>query len=381
MKRILCVLPQVTGGGAERFFLTFLHKIDRSKYEPVVALVRQGGGFDHEIPDDIKIHVLTAEGFSTKVLAALGTLRYTLALAKIIRATKPDAIVSFGSLLNGTVALAAHRIKYPYPVVLIEAIHESSEILHHSGLEKLSRTLFLRWTYPLATGIVAVSEDVATDLRTNFNIKQGLHVIHYGIDLEQIRLLAKEPVNHPWLCTPRQGSVIVACGRLVSQKGFSVLISAISKVSDDVKLILIGDGEGKLSLERQIQQLGLHKRVDLVGYDRNPYRYIAKADIFVMPSLWEGLPIVLLEALALGIPIIASNCPTGPRITLNEGKCGILVPPRDCNALSKSIKRLLSDNKLQKQLCFAAQNRAEDFSAQKSVNSYLNLLSKLGNWQ
>ncbi len=264
--------------------------------------------------------------------------------------------------------------------MLIEAIHESSEMLHHRGLEKLSRTLFLKWTYPLATRVVAVSEDVASDLQDNFAIKHNIHIIHNGIDLEKIRSLAEEPVNHPWLCSEQKEQVIVACGRLVPQKGFSVLIKAISEVSNDIKLILIGDGSEKLSLSKQIHQLGLQERVDLVGYDRNPYRYLAKSAIFIMPSLWEGLPIMLLEALSVGIPVIASDCPTGPRIILKNGECGMLVPANDSLAIANSITKLLLDKKLREQFSLAAKKRSEEFSAQKSVNSYLNLLSELGNW-
>jgi glycosyltransferase involved in cell wall biosynthesis len=380
VKKILCVLPQVTGGGAERFLITFLKHVDRTQYKVDLALVRRGGGFDHEIPDDVQVHVLTQRDTSTKLLAPLGPVRYVLALVKLIAETKPDAILSFGSLLNGAVALAARRSKFPNPVVLIEAIHESSEISRHYALERWTRTLFLRLTYPLASGIVAVSEDVASDLRDNFGITQGVHVIHYGVDLKHIRTLANEPVNHPWLCTSRKHSTIVACGRLVSQKGFNVLIDAISELSDDVKLILVGDGEEKVKLERQVQQLKLQERVDLVGYDRNPYRYIAKADLFVMPSLWEGLPIVLLEALCLDVPIIASDCPTGPRIILKDGDCGMLVPPGDARTLASSINKLLVDNQLRNKLSIAAKHRAEEFSAQTSVNAYKKILSKLGQW-
>lgn len=380
MKKILCVLPQVTGGGAERFLITFLQHIDRSRYQVDLALVRKGGGFDCEVPQNVQVHVLTERDTSTKLLAPFGPVRYVLALVKLIAETKPDAILSFGSLLNGAVALAASRFRFPNPVVLIEAIHESSEISRHHALERWTRNLFLRLTYPLASGIVAVSEDVASDLRDNFGITQGVQVIHYGMDLKHICTLANESVNHPWLCTSRKHNTIVACGRLVSQKGFSFLIDAISELSDDVKLVLVGDGEDKIKLLQQVQQLKLQGQVDLVGYDRNPYRYMAKADLFVMPSLWEGFGIVLVEAMALGIPIIASDCPTGPRIILKDGECGMLVLPGDSKALASNINKLLSDQQLRNKLSIAAKHRAESFSVQTAINAYINLLSELGEW-
>lgn len=380
MKKILCVLPQVTGGGAERFLINFLQQIDRSQYKLELALVRKGGGFDCEVPDDVQVHVLTERDTSTKLLAPFGPVRYVLALVKLIAETKPDAILSFGSLLNGAVALAARRFKFLNPVVLIEAIHESSEISRHYALERWTRNLFLRLTYPLASEIVAVSEDVECDLRDNFGIIKGVQVIHYGIDLENIRTLAKKPVSHTWLCSSRKHKTIVSCGRLVSQKGFNILIDAISELPDDIKLILVGDGKDKVKLARQVQQLKLQERVELVGYDRNPYRYIAKADLFIMPSLWEGFGIVLIEAMALGIPTIASDCPTGPRIILKDGECGMLVPPGDAKTLASNINKLLSDQQLRNQLSIAAKHRAESFSVQTAINAYINLLSELGEW-
>ena len=269
--------------------------------------------------------------------------------------------------------------KFPNPLLLIEAIHESSEISQHNFLEKWSRTFFLRHTYPLASAIIAISEDVALDLRNNFSIKQNVKVIHYGLDLEHIRALGSKTVEHKWLSHPREFSTIVACGRLVVQKGFNVLLDAMCEVEDSVKLILVGDGEERAALNKQIQRLKLQERIDLVGYDRNPYKYMAKADIFIMPSLWEGFGLVLLEAIALGIPVIASDCPSGPRVILNNGECGILVPPDDYYALATSINQLINDNQL-KQLTSAAFNRSEEFSAQKATKEYLNLFSIVGNW-
>ena len=380
-KKILCALPQVSGGGAERFFITFLQHVDRTQYNLEVVLVKKGGGFEHEIPDDISVHVLTERSLSSKLLAPIGPLRYVLALMSLIRDAKPDAIISFGSLFNGAVALASHWAKFVNPVLIIEAIHESSEISAHHDFEKWFRSIFLRYTYPLASKIIAVSEDVAIDIRKTFGITENIEIIHYGVNLRQIRNLAEESVNHPWLSSSRQYKVIVACGRLVQQKGFNILIEAMYKVMDDVKLILIGDGEERAKIETQIKRLKLQEKVDLVGYQRNPFRFIAKADFFVMPSLWEGFGLVLLEALAVGTPVIASDCPSGPRMILGNDRYGVLVPPEDPDSLTRRIKQLICNQKQQDILSRAAIQRAEDFSASNAVNKYLNILSEIGGWQ
>jgi glycosyltransferase involved in cell wall biosynthesis len=380
LKKILCAIPQITGGGAERFLITFLQYVDRSKYDISVVLVKKGGGFDHEIPDDVSVHILTEQNVSSTILAPFGPLRYVPGLAKLLRENQPDAIISFGSLFNGAVALAADLSKYRQPVLLIEAVHESSEISRHHFFGKWLRTLFLRWTYPLASKVIAVSSDVAVDLAKNFGISQNIETIYYGIDLENIQSLAQEQINHAWFSEPRQYKVIVACGRLVEQKGFNILVEAMSNVTDDIKLILIGEGEKRAELENQIKQLQLDTRIELVGYKRNPFCYMSKADAFIMPSLWEGFGIILVEALAVGIPVISSDCPSGPRMILKDGECGILVPTGNPHALADSINKLLSTNELRASLQISAKERSEDFSAKSSVDAYFDVLSKLGKW-
>lgn len=379
LQKITCILPQVTGGGAERFLITFLKHIDYSQYDVSVILAKRGGGFDHEIPQNVKIYVLTERAISTKLLAPTGPFRYVPELVNLLKDIQPDGIISFGSLLNGSVALAGKIAKLKKPIAVIEAIHESSEMSQHSGIEKWGRSLFLRWTYRFASAVVAVSHDIAVDLRENFHITDNVHVINYGISLDNIRKLADEPVDHEWLQYPRNYKVIVACGRFVKQKGFNVLIEAMSKLGSDIRLILVGDGEERKSLTTQIEHLNLQERISLVGYDRNPFRYIAKADAFVMPSLWEGLPIVLLEALSLGVPIIASDCPTGPREILNDGKCGVLVEPNNPDLLAEKIESLLSDEEFQKRISSHAIFRSQMFSAEACTQAYLNLLVQLSN--
>ena len=381
MKKILCIIPRITGGGAERFFITFLRHIDRTSYQTVAVLVQKGGGFDHEIPIDIPVYILNEEGKTLNMILPLGPLSYLSALINVMKTEKPDAILSFGSLFNGAVAIAAFIARISVPVVLNEVIHESSEISTHHGLSKWGRTLFLRWSYPLASTIIAVSNGVALDLHDHFGLSpKKIQTINHGIDLEQVRSLGRESVDHPWLSADRKEFVIVACGRFVPQKGFDILIAAMKEMPDNVRLILIGDGEKKDELAQQIKKFNLERKIDLVGYDRNPYRYMTKADVFVMPSLWEGFSALLLEAISLGCPLVVSDCPTGPRELIGDNECGILVSPGDPLSLANGIKKLLSDEELRKKLSIVAIKRAEEFSARKSVNAYINLLSKLGGW-
>ena len=376
MKKILCVLPKVTGGGAEKFLISFLNNVDTSRYEMYLVLARRGP-FDHEISKGVHVHILIEHSMSAKLLAPTGPFRYVLSLKQSIKEINPDAIISFGSLLNGSVSLSAKLLGFSNRVLLIEAIHESSEIRQHSLLERLFRTSFLKLTYPLASTVVAISEDVASDLTENFGISKNLKTIYYGLDVEKVRLLSNESVEHRWFQRPKSFSTIVTCGRLVEQKGFSILINAMTKVFQNIKLVIVGDGEQRDMLDEKISDLHLQKRIEIIGYDRNPYRYISKADLFVMPSLWEGFGLVLLEAIALGVPVIASDCPSGPRTILMDGECGVLVPPGDSDSLAQAINDLVKDSEVSTRLSLNAYKRAEDFSIKKTVNNYLDLVEDI----
>ena len=353
--------------------------MDRSRFTAEAAIIQRGGGYDHEIPADVTTRVLADTAGLLGTLSFLGPLRCYGSLKRLIRATRPDAIIGFGSLFNGTVALAAHQAGFAGPVLVIQVIHQSSEVMTHRGPARWGRDLFLRWTFPLASAVVAVSQGVAADLRNRYGLTRRVHVIKNGIDLEEIRRLAREPVDDRfWPWKSGKNNIIVACGRLVRQKGFDILIEALREIPARVKLVLVGDGEERQALEELTISLALQRRVCIVGYDRNPYRYMAKADLFVMPSLWEGFAIVLVEALALRLPVVASDCPSGPREILCNGACGILVPPGHPRALAQAINRLLSDHSVQDTFRRAAKARAEQFSAAKSVSDYMELLDQLG---
>lgn len=373
MKKILCVLPQITGGGAERFLISFLNNIDTSKYTLSLVLA-QRGMFDNEIPKDVDVSVLRDEFVSTKVLAPTGPLRYLIGLTKSIQRLNPDAIISFGSLLNGSVSLAAKISKFSGKVLLIEAIHESSELEQHNFINKALRKFFLQKTYPLASNVIAVSEDVALDLKNYFQVESNVKVIHYGIELEKVRSLSRLPVEHPWLKDDRDFPTLVACGRVVPQKGFNVLLATMENIPKDAKLILVGDGPEIGALKEDVRLKNLTDRVEFVGYDRNPYKYIVKADAFVMPSLWEGLPILLIEAITLGAFIIVSDCPSGPRVVLKGGECGVLVEPGSVESLAVAINKFLENPSVAKALKEKAYARSIDFSIETSIANYLSLV-------
>jgi glycosyltransferase involved in cell wall biosynthesis len=165
---------------------------------------------------------------------------------------------------------------------------------------------------------------------------------------------------------------IITLGRLIPRKGFDLLIRAFQTVlkQEDLQLILIGEGPEHGNLVRLSQQLGINHRVHFVGYQTNPYKYIAKADIFICPSLWEGFGNVVIEAMACGAPVIASDCPFGPGEIIADGQNGILVPANDASRLAEAILRLCNDSNLRERVARNGKERAQAFDVGKAVSAY-----------
>jgi glycosyltransferase involved in cell wall biosynthesis len=181
------------------------------------------------------------------------------------------------------------------------------------------------------------------DLITNFRIPpHKVQQIYNPLPLAWIRQHAQVPVQHPWFAAG-QPPVILGVGRLERAKDFATLIRAFAKVraEQEARLMILGEGSMRLQLEMLVRQLGLSECVALPGFDPNPFRYMARAKVFAMSSIYEGFPNVLVQALACGCPVVSTDCPSGPSEILNSGAYGYLVPVGDVDALAASILKTL----------------------------------------
>jgi glycosyltransferase involved in cell wall biosynthesis len=193
--------------------------------------------------------------------------------------------------------------------------------------------------YPWADAIVAVSKGVADDLARVARLpRDRIKVIYNPVVTEALFRKAEEPLEHPWFlsgCPP----VILGVGRLTAAKDFPTLIRAFARVRESqlARLLILGEGEKRDSLEKLVRELRLERDVSMPGFMDNPYAYMRKSSIFVLSSCWEGLPNVLIEAMACGCQVISTNCPSGPEEILRGGHYGKLVPVGDAEALAKAI--------------------------------------------
>ena len=218
-------------------------------------------------------------------------------------------------------------------------------IASQKPFKKFLKKLSLRISCLLADGIIAVSQGVADDLVQEFGVPSNkINVIYNPVITPDIYKKSYEKADHPWFCS-HDVPVILGVGRLSYEKDFPTLIRAFASVRQHLncKLVILGEGNERERLYKLIEELGIQKDVDLPGFVSNPYPFMAQSDVFVLSSLWEGLPTVVIEALALNTPVISTDCPSGPREILKDGKLGSLVPMGDPEKMCRTICDFLYD--------------------------------------
>ena len=361
-KKILFVIPSLAGGGAEMVLLNILMYLDRGKFIPYLVLFEGKGEYLSQVPADVIIYNLKKKN-------RFHFFKIILLLAyKIYPKIKPDIVVSFLEYTN-LVTLIARKLSWIKPFVVITEHSHITISLKYKRMKKL-RTLLVKKLYSQAYKIVLVSKGIAADLIKNYGIaQQKIQVICNGVDLKNIEQAIRES-NISGI--DENVLTIIACGRLTLQKNYPLLLRSFAKVQNQInsKILILGQGEERYSLEQLAHKLGIQEKVFFLGFQKNPFKYIAKSDIFVLSSSCEGFGNVIIEAMACGVPVISTRCPSGPDEIITEGVNGLLVPVGDVDALTNAILRLLKDKPLRKRLAEAGRKRAEDFRIEKMVAEY-----------
>ncbi len=335
-ERLALFLPGLYGGGAERVVLNLAKGISARGYPVDLVLARAEGSYMSQIPDSVRL-------IDLKTPRVLGSVP---ALIKYLRNERPKALLS--GLFANVVALWARRLcGVPCRLVITEHNTLSSAVKSNNDFRLQLYPKLAEWFYPWADTVIAVSSDVADDLTRTAKVPQNLiKVVYNPIVTPDLKDKSEALLDHSWF---RDGEppVILSVGRLTDQKAFDVLIRAFSLVRKNrpVRLLILGEGKNRPALEFLIKQLGLEQDVSLMGFVQNPYPYMAHAALFVLPSRWEGLPTVLVEAMYLGAPIIATDCPGGSREILKDGQFGKLVPVDEPLILAEAIESSMNDRR------------------------------------
>jgi glycosyltransferase involved in cell wall biosynthesis len=326
-KLILFIVGSLGGGGAEKFIITLLQGLNQEKYDVHLCIIKGQGANDKFIPKYVYVHRL----YKTKVLRAL------FSVSRLIVAIKPDIVFSSMFHVNIMTILSSYII-YPNKMKLI--VRESTIPSYRFGLSMtgLTYSVIMKVTYRsgLITNIITQCEAMRNDLVINYNLP------------ESKLLVINNPVNHDDLLKKSQDmlkykidtSVInmISIGRLENVKGYDRMIEIFTRLErNKYHLYICGEGSQRGTLLRMISDYGLNDEVSLTGFLSNPYSLLSEMQLFLLSSRSDSFPNATLESLALGVPVIAYDCPGGVNEILNSPDNGVLIDDGDISNYVKSI--------------------------------------------
>jgi glycosyltransferase involved in cell wall biosynthesis len=260
-----------------------------------------------------------------------------------LRELGPDAVIANKDRPARLLVNAVTDLE-PRPRTLIRVgINQPAKLRHRKPLSRWRSRRNLLATYPRADVLVGVSEGVCDGLRELLGASAPpIRRIYSPMDVEGIMAQSREEPTHPWFLE-RNGPLLVSVGRLSRMKDQATMLRALALLPPDYHLVIFGEGKQRPRLEALVEELGLTDRVDLPGHSTNPFAHVARADLFVLSSSFEGFCNALLEALMVGTPGVSTDCPSGPREILDGGRFGPLVPMGQPRALADAILAAMAD--------------------------------------
>jgi glycosyltransferase involved in cell wall biosynthesis len=348
-----------------------------------LVLCQKTGTYLPQVPAEVAVVNLAQPfGLRLKYVYALAQ-----ALARYLKSAQPDVIIANLPFLNLAVLLAKKIARSSTQTILVEHTLLIDEWYAKQKPTNISKTFptgllfMMRLLYPSANAVVAPSHGIAQAMAKTLGLSTStstststlapkLQVIANPVVSAELMQKALEPLTHPWF-QAGQPPVFVTVGRLSLQKDYATLLQAFAQLRQPARLIILGDGEQRADLETLAQTLGISHCVALPGFVANPYPYMRHASAFVLSSVWEVLPTVLIEALACGCPVIATNCNYGPNEILGQGEYGVLVPVQDPAALAQAMSEHLiaphGDT-------LARQRHGQSFGVENAIAAYLALM-------
>jgi glycosyltransferase involved in cell wall biosynthesis len=360
-ERLAIFLPSLECGGAERSMLKLGDGLAKRGYSVDIVLARAKGPHLAEVAPGVRVIDLKA---SRVLLSVLPLMNY-------LWREKPDALLSVLDYAN-IVALWARWLARSSTRVVVNDQNTVSVVSRQSAQarQRLIPQL-VKHFYPWADQIIGNSKGVAEDLSEITGLPRSqIRVVYNPVLTPALHEAAKAEADHPWF-KANQLPVLLAVGRMTAQKDFPTLIRAFAEIHQarPCRLMILGEGPDRAKLEALIAELGLQSCVSLPGFVQNPYAYMARASLFILSSRWEGLPTVLIEALACGTPVISTDCPSGPHEILAGGKYGELVPVQDVAAMAAAITEALNGN-----LPLPTAESCRPYELDAVVNEYIDVL-------
>lgn len=352
---ILFFLPDLDGGGAQRTVVNLAGDLAGMGFETALAVARWDGPARAWLDPGVTLHCLGS-----------GRLRSAfLPLRGLICNSRPQILFSTIADAN-VVAAAACLGQVPRPALVLR---ETNPPLSRTDFGALRRAL-AGMAYRHADRVIALSHGVGAEIAKL-----------YGLSSARLTIIGN-PVSMTPAGTPApprpdaapKGGYIVAAGRMVEQKDFPTLVQAWHASGTDRALVILGEGPGRAALSRQAADLGVSDRLHLPGFVAGTEAWFAHADLFVLSSAWEGFGHVIVEAMAAGVPVLATDCPHGPRDIIDDGVDGVLCPPRDPVAMGRLMADLLADPQRRGKLASNGRQKAENFRREVIAARYADVL-------
>ena len=322
-KKILFIVPSMRGGGAERIMSIILNFLDKKKFDPILVLLKKEGPYLEDLSKDIQV-------IDLKVTQA----RYSIIkIMRIIKQIKPDIVFSTLGYLN--ILIAIIRPFLSKNIVFIA--RESNTVSVQNKQEKypILFDLLYKIFYNNFDHIVSQSEYMRKDLIENYNIKRdNIEVIYNSVDIIKIEKLGNK--NMPGLYEKDKFNLL-AVGRVDYQKGYDLLIEAMRKLDKKFHLTIVGQDNEEGKLKHLLESFDLKEKVTFAGFQSNPYIYMMHADLYILSSMYEGLPNVVLEANTCGTPVVAFNCPGGTGEIIENGVNGFLC---ECGNIDELVEKI-----------------------------------------
>jgi len=381
MKKVLFAVPTLDALGVQHDILTLINHWSDNNFEVKLLLNSRTGDFADQFPSSIDS--IEVDDFILNIPKLRVLERMTYGYFRAIASYNPDVIISFVPFSNYSCFLAKKLFGLKFSLVVSEHAHVSAAMNDVQNMDnffmKIYRKTF-RYVYnnTLVDVVKCISIESMDDLLKEHKIDQSkTRLIHNPIPINEIILKGKEEVTFPNNFCNENSFIIINSGRITVQKRQDLLIKSFAVVNakfPETRLVILGKGDSN-ELFMLAKELGVENFIFFAGFQRNPWKWVSKAQLFVLTSCWEGLPCVISETMALGVPIVSTDCPSGPKEMLMDGELGILAKTDDVEDITNKIIQAIENfsismNKAQK---------AKDFLYRYDPNSVTKQYEELVN--
>lgn len=373
--RVLFAIGSLAAGGSERQLLTILRHVDRQHIEPHLYLIDRSGEFLQDVPSDVCITAFSDEPPLGSWYFPGRVRRQQIShLSKVLQEQRIDVLYDRTFLMPLITRSACKQARVPRVSTIVA--DPRADLQYNVQRFRWLKQYLLTWAYREAQCVVSVSRELARMSAEFYGLHPSkLRTIYNGFDFDSIDKLADE------ICPELDSSHfnVVSIGRLQEQKAVDQLLIAVKQLETQplrkpLKVWIIGEGPDATRLQSITHQLGLQDVVRFVGYQTNPYRWLRHAQLFVLTSRSEGMPNVLVEAMACRVPVISTDCRFGPSEILNEPELGSLVPVDDPVALAKAIQDVINLQDVNHQTHRARESVERRFGLELCVSQLTELL-------